>query len=135
MNKLSSIAVASLMQLTFSLAQAAGFKCEDIKEKAVRAACIADRESRESVTKANPSDDMKLQAAETLIADMTKDPEAARFRDVKYGRDGAICGWINAKNAMGGYVGYQRFLIEDGSNPVFETQGDTMKSLMDWKCS
>lgn len=34
-----------------------------------------------------------------------KDPESAQFRN-QYG----LCGEVNAKNAMGGYVGYRRFI-------------------------
>lgn len=34
-----------------------------------------------------------------------KDPDSAKFRD-QYG----VCGEVNAKNALGGYVGYRRFI-------------------------
>lgn len=43
-----------------------------------------------------------------------KDPESAQFRDVKFkstGESGSwnMCGYVNAKNAFGGYVGFTRF--------------------------
>lgn len=41
-----------------------------------------------------------------------KDPDSLKVRDLRYKeKSGAwvMCGQFNAKNAMGGYVGYQRF--------------------------
>lgn len=43
-----------------------------------------------------------------------KDPESAQFRDVKFKNAGDpeswhMCGYVNAKNAFGGYVGFTRF--------------------------
>jgi len=43
-----------------------------------------------------------------------KDPESAQFRDVKFKKAGDagswhMCGYVNAKNAFGGYVGFKRF--------------------------
>lgn len=43
-----------------------------------------------------------------------KDPESAQFRDVKFKKapeSGSwhMCGYVNAKNAFGGYVGFSRF--------------------------
>ncbi len=40
------------------------------------------------------------------------DPEAAKFRNIK-----GNCGEINAKNKMGGYTGYRRFIYD----PKFDT--------------
>lgn len=45
-----------------------------------------------------------------------KDSESAIFRDVVVGED-LVCGYVNSKNSMGGYVGFHRFIIgryEDG---------------------
>jgi hypothetical protein len=42
-----------------------------------------------------------------------KDPESARFGDMIAGRDPQgvlyVCGWVNAKNSLGGYTGEKRF--------------------------
>jgi hypothetical protein len=39
------------------------------------------------------------------------DPESARFRKVFVSPRGrAVCGEVNAKNRMGGYVGFKRFI-------------------------
>jgi len=42
------------------------------------------------------------------------DPESAQIRDVKISKvTGWICGQINSKNEMGGYVGFKVFRISD----------------------
>lgn len=46
-----------------------------------------------------------------VVKDRLKDPDSARFRDIKKMSDGGICGWVNAKNEYGGYSGYQVFFI------------------------
>lgn len=48
-----------------------------------------------------------------VVAEMMRDPEATRFRRV-YVWNGALCGELNAKNGMGGYVGYQNFVYTNG---------------------
>lgn len=66
-----------------------------------------------------PSADDALQAADQkmktaamdLIRYNLKDPESARFRTVFISPKGkAVCGEVNAKNAMGGYAGFKRFI-------------------------
>ena len=48
------------------------------------------------------------------------DPEAARFRNIK-----GNCGEINAKNKMGGYTGYRRFIYNSETDTVsIEEDGD-----------
>ncbi|HEX5126486.1 MAG TPA: hypothetical protein VFW00_07075 [Rhodocyclaceae bacterium] len=45
------------------------------------------------------------------IVNRLNDPESARFRNVFISPKGrAICGEVNAKNSMGGYVGFRRFI-------------------------
>jgi len=51
------------------------------------------------------------------------DPDSVKFRDVKnYG--GIWCGQLNAKNRMGGYIGYTRFMVEEGGSWVEPTESD-----------
>jgi hypothetical protein len=67
----------------------------------------------------------KMAVYQTAVADTLRDPESARFRGVRVlreadGRD-ALCGELNAKNAYGGYVGYEPFyasLVTVGNNAV-----------------
>jgi hypothetical protein len=54
-----------------------------------------------------------LAAEEAKIRQVLIDPESARFRnDFALRKDGepVVCGEINYKNSLGGYVGYQRFI-------------------------
>ncbi len=42
-----------------------------------------------------------------------RDPDSAEFRNVGFysgGESPAVCGEVNAKNAFGGYTGYERFI-------------------------
>lgn len=53
-------------------------------------------------------------AHQLLLSDLA-DPDAALFRNVSYvgewsGR-GVVCGEVNIKNRMGGYIGYRRYFV------------------------
>jgi hypothetical protein len=49
-------------------------------------------------------------AMETVRGQL-KDPDSAKFTNVRKSRDGShVCGYVNAKNSMGGYVGNQPFI-------------------------
>ena len=55
------------------------------------------------------------------IRDRLKDPESADFTDVFFSRSGGIaaaCGYVNAKNSFGGYIGKQRFFTAGDSVPA-----------------
>ena len=55
-----------------------------------------------------------IKQAQVLVADKMRDPEAVRFKPevnaytTSVG-DTVVCGTMNAKNAMGGYVGYRPY--------------------------
>ena len=49
-------------------------------------------------TKAQQAEAMALVKAEL------KDPESAKFKGIKRTETGAYCGWVNSKNAFGGYT-------------------------------
>jgi DNA-directed RNA polymerase subunit E'/Rpb7 len=49
------------------------------------------------------------------------DPDSAQFKSFyKNKSSGVICGEVNSKNRMGGYVGFSKFLILPGDNLLFE---------------
>ncbi len=52
-----------------------------------------------------------------------KDPDSAKFRDEVLHRD-ALCGQVNAKNSMGGYTGYRRFVA---GSLFFVIQGEPVQ--------
>jgi hypothetical protein len=49
-----------------------------------------------------------LDDARAAIVKKLKDPESARFTDVRVNGE-AVCGLVNAKSAMGGYPGAHKF--------------------------
>lgn len=58
--------------------------------------------------------------AKARAASAMKDPASTQFRNLHYGVEpGTVCGEINAKNGFGGYVGFERFFIADGSASPF----------------
>lgn len=51
------------------------------------------------------------------VLKLLKDPASAQFRDLHYYGDwtvssGLLCGEVNAKNAIGGYVGFRSFTAD-----------------------
>ena len=53
---------------------------------------------------------------EQALKDRFADPDSVRIRNVVQDRSGfKWCGEVNARNRMGGYVGWQRFIALDGS--------------------
>jgi hypothetical protein len=59
-----------------------------------------------------------IQQAKDAVTRKLKDPESARFRDLKaYPR--GVCGQVNAKNSQGGYVGFRDFYFAFDVNRAF----------------
>jgi len=48
-----------------------------------------------------------------LIEAELSDPSSAQYRDVVAFSEGVVCGEVNSKTQLGGYVGFQRFLYVD----------------------
>jgi len=48
-------------------------------------------------------------AVKDLIKGKLRDPDSAQFRDIRRRGPLDYCGWVNAKNGFGGYVGYSVF--------------------------
>lgn len=62
------------------------------------------------------TDAAKIHEAKRYASEHMRDPESAKFRNMRLSMDEAIvCGEINAKNAYGAYAGYQRFLYMGGA--------------------
>lgn len=68
-----------------------------------------------SSKQARDLDAAKVVAVKTVIVNGLKDPDSAKFRNVKVKWD-TVCGEVNAKNSFGGYVGYRRFYAIDGKD-------------------
>lgn len=61
----------------------------------------------------NRSQGQILAAGRQAVLEELRDPDSARFRNVRYlmlaNGTAAFCGEVNARNNLGGYVGYVRF--------------------------
>jgi len=53
-----------------------------------------------------------IAVAHERVKDALKDPDSAKFRSEFVARDGAVCGFVNAKNSYGGYGGFRRYIVE-----------------------
>lgn len=112
---------------------------------AVLEACDANRSFR--ATEADIYSDAGKQYAWTElgkknISSVLKDPESARFRNVYFSAgiaDGkrvpVTCGEVNAKNMLGGYSGFQRFISASAAISVLETQVQGFDTLWLELCS
>jgi len=55
------------------------------------------------------SDEQDKEQAQRAVLNLLKDPGSAQFRNVRKTKPGFVCGEVNAKNGMGGYVGFKQF--------------------------
>jgi hypothetical protein len=53
-----------------------------------------------------------IPAALQAVRESLLDPSSAQFRSVRQMPNGAVCGEVNGKNRMGGYVGFQPFAAD-----------------------
>ncbi|WP_297835062.1 hypothetical protein [Thermomonas sp.] len=61
-----------------------------------------------------------------LVKQALIDPDSAKFDQVRYiSRSGAVCGGVNSKNRMGGYVGMIAFIVDKTGKVTFEPMVDT----------
>ncbi len=77
--------------------------------------------------KANKKQTEKVIAqGKIAVLDLLKDPISAQFRNLLTYRDKYFCGEVNAKNSMGGYSGFTRFMyLADTGEAVLDNQGRT----------
>lgn len=47
----------------------------------------------------------------SAVSGVLLDPQSAQFRNEKITEGGLYCGEVNSKNRMGGYVGFNRFIV------------------------
>ena len=50
------------------------------------------------------------QLGEKYVKEKILEPSQAQFRNQFIGKGGAPCGEVNAKDAFGGYIGFQRYI-------------------------
>jgi hypothetical protein len=78
--------------------------------RAMRAACATDHPGPMPASLVeSPANKARLE----IVRQSLKDPDSAQFRNLRVGWLGGLCGEVNAKNAMGGYVGFTAFSAND----------------------
>ncbi|MET3725089.1 hypothetical protein [Sphingomonas trueperi] len=72
------------------------------------------------------ADDRALAKAKERVGEKLKDPTSAIFSELHVTEDKYVCGYVNAKNSYGGYVGRERFLIDpEGKELKMENQSSS----------
>jgi hypothetical protein len=61
---------------------------------------------------------VEIPKARASLVALLKDPGSAQFRNERIDPTGALCGEVNAKNAMGAYVGFKKY-VSFGSEANF----------------
>lgn len=75
----------------------------------------------QATTPLGPPTDAQFTAAKRAFDEQLLDHTSARFRDV-HGDAGAVCGFVNAKNRMGAYTGWTRFVVMFTSPPRLQIE-------------
>lgn len=68
-----------------------------------------------------------VQIAKQAVLEKLVDPSSAQFKDVQLVDGSLVCGEVNAKNRMGGYVGYASFAVIDGRDAAIDKDDDPVK--------
>lgn len=93
--------------------------CRSIEDPKERLSCFdaAGKDDTPKVAKGNPA----IAKAQAVIRQRLLDPASARFESVRT-YPGAVCGFVNAKNRMGGYSGRAPFvyLIKENTGWVLQ---------------
>ncbi|MHC8342513.1 hypothetical protein [Pseudomonas sp. RT6P73] len=88
---------------------------------------VTNKSSPSSVAKMTPEDSARAEqgrlrqleiiTAKNAVTEQMKDPDSVRFGEV-VNRAGTICGYVNAKNSLGGYSGEKAFMFDVASKEV-----------------
>lgn len=65
------------------------------------------------------------------VQSLMRDPASAQFRNERIVSGGVLCGEVNSKNAMGGYVGYKKFISMGPSANYLEDHGRLEEATTD----
>jgi hypothetical protein len=68
--------------------------------------------------------DSQVSAAKQAVADSLIDPGSVQYRNVASYSEGVVCGEVNAKNRMGGYTGFRRFVYNGPRKDAVEIIDD-----------
>lgn len=128
-------ALLTILLSAFALAAHAApkdkFSCKQIADKAVRESCVAamkDKTSVDSTDYEKLKIDRFVSEAKARLTVNFKDPLSAQFTNVLYIEKGImdssyLCGFVNAKNSYGGYVGGKMFVVRKQMKPLGDDPG------------
>ena len=69
--------------------------------------------------KAKETENAQIEALKSKVLERLTDPASAQFRKLKLLQDNrGLCGEINAKNKLGGYVGFSAFAVDPSGKTV-----------------
>ncbi|WP_194726252.1 hypothetical protein [Noviherbaspirillum malthae] len=67
-----------------------------------------------------------VKRGQEAVLEQLKDPDSAKFRNLFSGKyDSFLCGEVNAKNSMGGYIGFKRFFAAESAGNYVRFEGDS----------
>lgn len=73
----------------------------------------------EAERKANEAESAQIETLKSRVLERLTDPASAQFRKLKLLKDNkGLCGEINAKNKLGGYVGFSAFAVDPSGKTV-----------------
>lgn len=74
--------------------------------------------------------DLRIEDAKSAVSSLLKDPESARFQNVKVIENSkgatSIVGEVNGRNSYGGYVGFKPFVVSDRYTGIVN-DGDSLR--------
>ncbi|HBX8260339.1 MULTISPECIES: hypothetical protein [Klebsiella pneumoniae complex] len=98
-------------------------------------------ENREELMRISENDRQKrynnmnvISASNPSVKAELKDPESATFKNQIVGRDGYVCGQVNAKNSFGAYSGFKRYVSKSGMT-IIDDGGTEFSKLWGEICS
>lgn len=73
----------------------------------------------EAERKAKEAETAQIEVLKSKVLELSYDPASAQFRNLKLLHDAnGLCGEVNAKNLVGGYVGFKPFAVASGGPAV-----------------
>lgn len=115
MSRKGKLMLVLVAMMGFAIYMAPDRSPEDIaKARAERAEAKA-RDDSKAAEKAEQRDiaihrSSAIEAAKKSVLSRLNDPESARFGKIVYRSNSYVCGYVNAKNQLGGYVGEREFM-------------------------
>jgi glutamyl/glutaminyl-tRNA synthetase len=145
--KILMVVVAILMAAAVSRAYMNNQKKEMIKkEYEARIAAENEAKRQEEVKKemlrlkSEKEESELLERAKEAVRNMMKDPDSVKFKDLIAGQVSKdkkkhVCGMVNSKNSMGGYVGYKGFVYIDGEKYAVLQEDGIGNEVFDLACN